>query len=80
MGKKVHDQCMAHNVQLIFGQTGNVFIKNGKEYRIHSRSAQMEQALRAGLHYPPIDIEYELQLIQERKEAMKALKDRKREE
>lgn len=70
--KKVHDQCAAHGVQLIFGQTGNVFIKDGTEYRIRSRTAQMEQALKAGLHYPPVDIEHELQLIQARKEAMKA--------
>lgn len=70
--KKLHDQCAAHDVQLIFGQTGNVFIMDGTEYHIRSRTAQMEQALKAGLHYPPVDIEHELQLIQARKDAMKA--------
>ena len=32
--KKVHDACAKYNVQLIFGQTGNIFIKDGKECKI----------------------------------------------
>ena len=36
--KKVHDACAKYNVQLIFGQTGNIFIKDGKECKIHNRT------------------------------------------
>lgn len=76
--KKLHDQCAAHDVQLIFGQTGNIFIKDGKEYKIRNRTAQMEQALLSGLHYPPVDIEKELAAIQERKEAKKAAMEKRK--
>ena len=69
--KKVHDACAKYNVQLIFGQTGNIFIKDGKEYKIHNRTDQMIQALRSGLHYPPKDIEAEIEAIHARKAAMK---------
>ncbi|MBD5551514.1 MAG: DUF5131 family protein, partial [Lachnospiraceae bacterium] len=69
--KKVHDACAKYNVQFIFGQTGNIFIKDGKEYKIHNRTDQMIQALRSGLHYPPKDIEVEVEAIHARKAAMK---------
>lgn len=68
--KKVHDDCVKHDVQLIFGQTGNVFVKDGVEHKIRSRTAQMEQALLCGLHYPPVDIDAQLKAIHDRKEAM----------
>lgn len=69
--KKVHDACAKYNVQLIFGQTGNIFIKDGKECKIHNRTDQMIQALRSGLYYPPKDIEAEIEAIHARKAAMK---------
>lgn len=75
--KKVHDQCEKYNVQLIFGQTGNVFVKDGKEYKIRSRTAQMEQAVMSGLYYPPIDIDARLAEINKMKE-MKAEMNKKR--
>lgn len=69
--EKVHDACVNNNVQLIFGQTGNIFIKDGKEYKIRNRTEQMVQALKSGLHYPPVDIEKEVEAIYARKNAMK---------
>lgn len=69
--KKVYDQCVAHNVQLIFGQTGNIFIKDGKEYHIRNRTLQMEQALLCGLHYPSVDIDKEISDIRAKKEMLK---------
>lgn len=72
--KKIHDRCEKYNVHLIFGQTGNVFVKDGKEYKIRSRTDQMIQALKSGMHYPPIDIEKEIAKINERKEAFAAMK------
>ena len=76
--KKVHDACVKYNVQLIFGQTGNIFIKDGKEYKIHNRTEQMVQALRSGLHYPPRDIEAEIEAIYARKAAMKEIIENKK--
>ena len=75
--KKIHDQCEKYNVHLIFGQTGNVFVKDGKEYKIRSRTDQMIQALKSGMHYPPVDIEKEIAKINERKEAFAAMKKRR---
>lgn len=65
-------------MQLIFGQTGNVFVMNGREYKIRNRTDQMVQALKSGLHYPPVDIEAEVAAIYARKEAMKAAFETKR--
>ena len=76
--KKVHDACVENNVQLIFGQTGNIFIKDGKEYKIRNRTEQMVQALKSGLHYPPVDIEKEVAAIYDRKAAMKEAIEAKR--
>lgn len=73
--KKIYDACERYNVQLIFGQTGNIFVRDGKEYKIHNRTEQMIQALKAGLHYPPVDIEAEVDAILKRKAIMKAAMD-----
>ncbi len=78
--KSLHDQCRTANVRLIFGQTGNIFIKDGKEYKIRNRTEQMIQALKSGLHYPPVDIDAEIAKIIERKERMKSLRRRNSEE
>ena len=69
--QKVDDACVEYDVQLIFGQTGNVFVKDGKEYKIRNRTDQMVQALKSGMHYPPVDIEAEVNAILERKAVMK---------
>lgn len=69
--KKLHDQCKKYDVHLIFGQTGNIFIKDGKEYKIRNRTEQMVQALKSGLHYPPVDIDAEIQNIYDMKAKMK---------
>ncbi len=47
--KKIYDQCMKYDVEFIFGQTGNVFIKDGKEYHIKDYKTQIEQAIASGL-------------------------------
>ena len=76
--KKVHDACVQYKVHLIFGQTGNVFIKDGKEYKIRSRTEQMIQALKSGLHYPPADVDAEVAAILDRRAAMKEMMEAKR--
>jgi len=47
--KKVYDECMKYDVEFIFGQTGNVFVKDGKEYHIKDYKTQIDQALASGL-------------------------------
>ncbi len=69
--KKVYDACAENHVQLIFGQTGNLFIRDGKEYKIRNRTDQMVEALKCGLHYPPVNIQQEIDAILARKTAMK---------
>lgn len=76
--KKVHDACAKHNVQLIFGQTGNIFIKDGKEYKIRNRTDQMIQALKSGLYYPEVDIEKRIKEIEENKKTMKEMVESKK--
>lgn len=38
--RKVYEACVEKPVQFIFGRTGNVFIKDGKEYKIRSAYIQ----------------------------------------
>lgn len=76
--KKVYDACVENDVQFIFGQTGNVFIMDGKEYKIRSRTEQMVQVLRSGLNHSAKDIEAEVAAIYARKAAMKAAMEARR--
>ncbi len=69
--KKVRDACEKNDVQLIFGQTGNVFVVDGVEHKIRNRTDQMVHALRSGLYYPPVNVEERVAEIYERKAAMK---------
>lgn len=76
--KKVHDACAENDVQLIFGQTGNVFIRDGKEHKIRNRTDQMVEALRCDLHFPPVNVEQEVENVLARKAAMKEAMEAKR--
>ncbi len=49
--KKVYDQCIKYDVEFIFGQTGNVFVKDGIVYHIKDLNKQMDQALKSKLQY-----------------------------
>lgn len=69
---------MENDVQFIFGQTGNIFIKDGKEYKIRNRTEQMVQALKSGLNHLAKDIEAEVAAIYDRKAAMKAAMEARR--
>lgn len=75
--KKIYDDCVKYSVQLILGQTGNFFITDGKERKIHNRIEQMVEALRSSLNYPPKDIEREVAVIYVRKEAIAKTRKKK---
>lgn len=47
--KKIYEQCLKYDVEFIFGQTGNVFVKDGKTYHIDNYETQIKQALASGL-------------------------------
>lgn len=49
MGEKIYEECLRYDVEFIFGQTGNTFIKDGRIYHIKDTKIQMDQALRSGL-------------------------------
>ncbi len=50
--QEVRRECIRHAVPFTFKQTGAVFIKDGRTYRIE-RSMQMPQAKKSGLSYIP---------------------------
>ena len=54
--RSLREECEAAGVGFFFTETGTVFIKDGKRYRI-PREKQGEMALKSGMNYPgePID-------------------------
>lgn len=50
--KSLSEQCARHNVSFNFIETGTLFVKDGKAYKIHSKRIQSVQAYKSGLsHY-----------------------------
>jgi hypothetical protein len=49
--KQLSDQCRKYDVTFCFMETGTVFVKDGKSYRIPKKHTQSEQAFRSGLSY-----------------------------
>lgn len=58
--KMLYEQCIAFNVPFSFYGTGNVFIKDNREYHI-CKAYQRVQALRSGLQYPMLKAEVPIQ-------------------
>lgn len=49
--KNLYDECRQADVTFCFIETGTVFVKDGKTYRIPDKVRQSEQAYRSGLQY-----------------------------
>ena len=49
----IREQCMKYHVRFHFKQTGALFIKDGRAYRIQ-RCFQQSQAAKAGIDYTPV--------------------------
>ncbi len=49
--KQLRDECAASDVTFCFIETGTVFIKDGKRYRIPDKRKQSEQAFRSGVSF-----------------------------
>ena len=58
--KSLSDQCRRHNVTFDFIETGTVFIKDGKRYRIPDKKTQAQQAYRSGLSFQGKEIRFRL--------------------
>lgn len=58
--KLLYDQCKKYNIPFSFYGTGDVFIKDSKQYHI-CKAYQRVQALRSGLQYPPVNEDIPLQ-------------------
>lgn len=49
--KSLRDECVSRNITFCFMETGTVFIKDGREYRIDSKQLQNLQAYKSGMNY-----------------------------
>ena len=58
--KGLADQCRRHNVTFDFIETGTVFVKDGKEYRIPDKRVQSRQAYLSGLSFRGRTPQYKL--------------------
>ena len=56
--KKLSDQCRKHDVTFDFIETGTVFVKEGKTYRIPDKRTQSLQAFKSGLSHKGKDIDF----------------------
>ncbi len=58
--KSLHDEFAARDITFWFMETGTVFIRDGREYRISSKQLQNSQAFRSGLSYPGKPVHFDL--------------------
>ena len=58
--KALSNQCRSYNVQFNFIETGTVFVKDGKIYRIPEKKVQSRQAFLSGLSFAGRPVEYKL--------------------
>lgn len=49
--KALRAECVAHDITFCFIETGTIFVKNGKTYRIPSKQLQSEMAHKSGMNY-----------------------------
>jgi len=58
--KSLRAECERHNVTFNFIETGTVFIKDGRTYRIPSKRTQSEMAFKSGMNFLGKPIEWRL--------------------
>ena len=47
----LYDECVRHDVTFAFIETGTVFVKDGKTYRLKGKTLQSKMAFRSGMQY-----------------------------
>ena len=58
--KKLAADCQKRNIRFCFIETGTVFVKEGKQYKIKSKDIQSIMAFKSGLNYPGKEIKFKL--------------------
>lgn len=58
--RRLHDECVASNVNFCFIETGTVFIKDGRTYHLKGKRLQSLMAYRSGMNYAGEPITYNL--------------------
>ena len=58
--KALREACVSRNITFCFMETGTVFIKDGKEYRIRNKQLQNSQAYHSGMTFRGKPIRFEL--------------------
>ena len=58
--KALREECVSRDITFCFMETGTVFIKDGRAYRIGDKSLQNLQAFRSGLSYQGRKIHFDL--------------------
>lgn len=58
--KILHSECVKHNVTFCFNETGTIFIKDGKKYRLINKRLQSEMAFKSGLSFTGKPINFTL--------------------
>lgn len=58
--KTLREECVRHDITFAFIETGTVFIKDGKIYRIPNKQIQAQQAYKSGMGYQGKPIEFKL--------------------
>lgn len=53
-------QCRVHDVTFAFIETGSVFVKDGRRYRIRSKALQAEQAYKSGVQHRGRPLDWKL--------------------
>lgn len=58
--RSLRAECEAHSVTFCFIETGTVFIKDGRRYRLPNKTVQSEMAWKSGMSFPGKPIEWDL--------------------
>ena len=58
--RALREECVSRDITFCFMETGTVFIKDGKEYRIKSKQLQNTQAAQSGMTYQGKPMHFEL--------------------
>ncbi|MBR2676161.1 MAG: DUF5131 family protein [Solobacterium sp.] len=58
--KALREECVSKNITFCFMETGTVFIKDGREYRITSKQIQNLQAHKSGMNFRGNEIHFDL--------------------
>ncbi len=63
--KSLYDECVLHDVNFEFFETGTEFIKDGKQYHLPNKKLQMQMAYKSGLNHEGKPVNFKLELPEE---------------